>query len=101
MGGFDVPTALFAVGMTQPLLPPRGLGMLGLITFYQMLYGTLVYFFQFFNCGRHMPLARSLVLGVVVPANSIWIALPAVGLWASARLIVDGTFAVFRDGMPL
>ena len=91
-----LPTLVYALGMTtHTLLSPRLLGMLGLVSFYQEAYGTVVYFFQFFFNGRHKKAPRSHVLGIVVPANFIWIAFPALGMWASARLILDGTFAVF------
>lgn len=91
-----LPTVVFALGMTShTLLSARVLGMLGLISFYQELYGTVVYFFQFFFNRRHAKLSRALVLGIVVPANAIWIGFPALGMWACSRLIRDGTFAVF------
>lgn len=92
-----LPTVLFALGMTaqQRLLSARVVGMLGLVSFYQEAYGTVVYFFQFFFNRRQAKVSRALVLGVVVPANAIWIAFPALGMWASSRLIRDGTFDVF------
>ena len=91
-----LPTIVFAAGMTShALLSPRVLGMLGLVSFYQEFYGTVVYFFQFFFNRRHDKLSRSLVLGVVVPANAIWIAFPVLGMWACSRLIREGSFAVF------
>jgi len=43
-----VPSAIFTIGMTYPVLSARWLGMLGLVLFYQQLYGTVVYFFQYF-----------------------------------------------------
>ena len=63
---------------------------------YQELYGTVVYFFQFFFNRKDKRIARAHVLGVVLPANGIWIALPALGMWASARMILDGSLAVVR-----
>ena len=48
-----IPAVLFAFGMTFELMPARVLGIIGLIIFWQMFYGTAVYFFQFFNNGRH------------------------------------------------
>ena len=92
-----LPTILFAYGMTaqNSFLSAPALGMIGLVHFYQEWYGTVVYYFQFFNNKRHLKLSRNLVLGVVVPANAIWIVFPMLGMWASSRLILDGTFAVF------
>lgn len=95
-----VPTVLFALGMTAgaDLAPARWLGMLGLVKFYQELYGTCVYFFQYVFNRRYAGSPARHVYGVVVPANAIWIAFPALGMWASARLILDGSFAVFAEG---
>ena len=91
-----LPSILFAAGMTWDVLSARWLGMLGLVSFYQELYGTVVYFFQFFFNRKDKRIARAHVLGVVLPANGIWIALPALGMWASARMILDGSLAVVR-----
>lgn len=42
-----IPSILFAIGMTKhDLLDPQILGMIGLLSFYQELYGTFVYFTQ-------------------------------------------------------
>ena len=90
-----VPTVVFAIGMSGRLLSARALGMLGLLKFYQELYGTCVYFFQYCFNRRFDRSTRAHVWGVVVPANAIWIALPLLGMWASKRLIVEGNFAVF------
>ena len=131
------PTIIFALGMTWPILPPRWLGMMGLVMHYQVvatahlasppsarcccpdkcarrfgethlkpwcriphhaqeLYGTSIYFFQYCFNGRYKRSPTSHILGIVVPANGIWIAFPALGMWASAQLIVDGDFSVFR-----
>ena len=90
-----VPTVVYAVGMSYPVLSPRVLGMLGLVSFYQECYGTVVYFFQFFFNGRQKLISKPMVLGVVLPANMIWIVFPMLGMWASSRLIRDGTFDVF------
>lgn len=90
-----VPSVLFAVSITSPLLDARHLGMLGLVMFWQEFYGTCVYFFQYFFNGRFRRSPRAHTLGIVVPANGIWMALPALGMWASARLVLDGSYAAF------
>merc|ERR1711939_910025 len=82
-----------AVSITSPLLDARKLGMLGLVMFWQEFYGTCVYFFQYFFNGRFRRSPRAHTLGIVVPANGIWMALPALGMWASARLVLDGSYA--------
>jgi hypothetical protein len=91
-----VPTVVFAFGMTWPFLAPRWLGMLGLVKFYQEFYGTVVYFFQYVFNRRYARAPLSHALGIVVPANGLWLVFPAIGMWASAHLILDGSFDVFR-----
>ena len=39
--------------MTFDFVPPRVLGIVGIIIFWQMFYGTAVYFFQFVNNRRY------------------------------------------------
>jgi hypothetical protein len=94
-----VPTVLFALGMTMTsdLVEARYLGMLGLVAFYQMFYGTCLYFFQYVRNKRYAKTPRSQVYGIVLLANGIWMAFPALGMWASARLIIDGTYSIFLN----
>ena len=90
-----VPAVLFAFGMTFEWMPARVLGIIGIIMFWQMFYGTAVYFFQFFNNGRHHGHSiRDLVLFVGI-TNFMWFVFPIWGLWASIQLILDGSYAVF------
>jgi len=97
-----LPTVLFAVGMSSPVLSARALGMLGLLKFYQELYGTCVYFFQYVFNQRYLRSPSAHVWGIVVPANGIWMVGPAVGMWACSRLILEGSFDVFQsEGLSL
>ena len=90
-----LPTIIFAIGMTRHVLEARVLGMLGIVKFWQEMYGTYVYFFQYFNNRRFERAPRAHMWGIVVPANGIWILFPAVGMWACSRLILEGSFTVF------
>lgn len=90
-----IPATLFAFGMTFELVPARVLGIIGIIIFWQMFYGTSVYFFQFFNNGRHKGHSVRDVLLFVGVSNLLWLIFPLWGLCASVRLIMEGSFAVF------
>ena len=90
-----VPALLFAFGMTFELMPARVLGIIGIIIFWQMFYGTAVYFFQFFNNGRHKGHSVRDVLLFVGLSNLLWLVFPLWGLCASVRLILDGSYGVF------
>ena len=90
-----IPAVLFAFSMTFELVPARVLGIIGIIILWQMFYGTAVYFFQFFNNGRHKGHRLGDLLLFVGVSNLMWAIFPIWGLWASAQLIFDGTYAVF------
>lgn len=90
-----IPATLFAFGMTFPFLPARVLGIIGIIIFWQMFYGTSVYFFQFFNNGRHKGHSVRDILLFVGISNLLWLIFPLLGLWTSVQLILDGSYAVF------
>lgn len=90
-----LPTLLWAAGMTWPVLPPRVLGTIGIAMYWQEFYGTVLYFFQYCYNRRFDRSPRAHVLAIVVPANGIWLACPALGMWASYQLIVSGDFSVF------
>ena len=90
-----LPSILFAVGMTaHGMLPARIFGMFGLVCFYQMWYGAVVYFFQYFNNRRHVG-HPGWHVAVVVVANVIWMVFPSLGMWACSRLIRDDSYSVF------
>jgi hypothetical protein len=91
-----VPAMLFAFGMTFDLVPPRVLGIVGIIIFWQMFYGTAVYFFQFFNNDRHKGHSVRDVLLFVGLSNLSWLVFPLWGLCTSAQLILEGSYAVLR-----
>jgi len=90
-----IPATLFAFGMTFELVPARVLGIIGIIFFWQMFYGTSVYFFQFFNNDRHKGHSVRDVLLFVGVSNLSWLIFPFWGLWASVQLILEGSYAVF------
>lgn len=91
-----VPSMFFAFGMTLDLVPARILGILGIVIFWQMFYGTALYFFQFFHNGRHEGHSiRDLILFVGL-TNLTWLIFPMWGLASSAQLIVDGSYGLLR-----
>lgn len=90
-----IPALLFAFGMTFELMPARVLGIIGVIVFWQMFYGTAVYFFQFVNNRRYEGHSLRDLLLFVGLTNVIWFVFPLWGLCSSIQLIVDGSYALF------
>jgi hypothetical protein len=89
-----LPTLLFLVGMSVPILPPLALGVVGILLFYQKLYGTLLYFAQFAWNRRHVGHPTGMLLAYVVATNGVWVVFPLLGMWVSLRLIVERSFTV-------
>ena len=87
-----IPSILFAIGMTlqDNLCSPKLLGMLGIAHFWQMTYGTLLYFFQYCYHKRWMKHGNTNVhiFTLVILSNVTWIVFPCLGLWISTQLIL-------------
>ena len=91
-----IPATLFVFGMTFEIMPARWLGIIGVAMFWQMWYGTIVYFAQFFNAGRHKGhSARDLWL-FVGGTNGMWFIFPLIGLWASVTMILNNSYGLFH-----
>mgnify|MGYP001825400385 CR=1 FL=1 len=95
--GWSTPilATLFAFGMTFELMPARILGILGVIMFWQMFYGTVVYFFQFFHAGRHKGHSPAAVALFVGNSNSLWFIFPLLGLYTSVWMILNDSYTIF------
>lgn len=90
-----LPATLFALGITLEWLPAKVLGIIGVAMFWQMFYGTVVYFFQFFNAGRHHGHKASDLWLFVGASNGMWFIFPLWGLWLSVWLIYHDSYAIF------
>ncbi|GAX82174.1 hypothetical protein CEUSTIGMA_g9602.t1 [Chlamydomonas eustigma] len=89
-----IPSVIFAVSMTWPFMSARILGVMGLIKFYQEMYGTIIYFFSFVLNQRYSgkPAAQ---IYIVIISNSLWIVFPVLGLYASYILVDRNDYSVF------
>jgi hypothetical protein len=91
-----VPSLFFVFGMTYELVPAPILGIVGIIIFWQMLYGTALYFFQFFHNGRHKGHSVRDVILFVGITNLTWVVFPMWGLATSVQLILAGSYGLLR-----
>lgn len=91
-----LPAALFALGMSYEIMPARALGVLGIAMFWQMLYGTILYFFQFFANGRHVGHRVWDIVVFVGCTNGLWFIFPSYGLYLSWVMIATNNFALLR-----
>jgi hypothetical protein len=89
-----LPSLFFLVGMTFPVAPPVVVGLVGAFVFYQKLYGTALYFFQYLFNRRYQGHRLANVIAVVGGTNGIWLVFPAVGLAVCIRIVLDDSLAV-------
>ena len=90
------PTFLFLVGMTKPIMPARILGILGLLSFYQELYGTVIYFFSYIVNKRYKNFKAYEIVLFVCFTNGLWFFLPLLGMYVSYILVQTGSFDCIR-----
>ncbi len=90
------PALLFIYGMTYEPVPARALGIVGLLIFYQMWYGTIVYLASYVMNKRyqgHSPFNVALFVGL---SNGLWLSFPLWGIAVSIMMIGSGSYAVFH-----
>lgn len=91
-----VPALLFLYGMTYEPIPARALGIVGLLLFYQMWYGTVVYLASYLMNKRyrgHSPINVALFVGL---SNGLWLTFPIWGIVVSILLIGSGSYEIFH-----
>lgn len=71
----------------QALLSPRGAGIVGLISTYQALYGTVVYFSSFLYHKRYRNGSLFEMVAFVVCTNGVWFVFPLVAIFAAIQMI--------------
>lgn len=79
---------------------PRTFGFVSALFFYQAMYGTIVYFFQYAMNKRWLDhkTPRSMIIFLVGGSNVFWIIGPIAGLYACSRMIKDNNTNVFFEG---
>jgi hypothetical protein len=91
-----VPALLFLYGMTFEPISARALGIVGVLLFYQMWYGTVVYLASYLLNKRyrgHTPFNVALFVGL---SNGLWLTFPIWGIAVSVLLIRSGSYDIFH-----
>ncbi|MXY98092.1 MAG: hypothetical protein F4Z29_10175 [Gemmatimonadetes bacterium] len=89
-----LPTLVLYTALTLNIMPAVLAGMLGLVLSWQWAYATSVYGVSFFMAGRHRLITRTELLGYVGVLNAPWVLFGLLGMYVSARLILDGDYRV-------
>ena len=85
-----LPTLVLYAALTLNFLPAVVTGMLGLILSWQWAYATSVYWVSFFMAGRQRLITRTELFAYVGALNAPWVVFGLLGMYVSARLILDG-----------
>lgn len=64
------------------------IGMIGCCSYWQVMYGTIIYFLSFIFNGRYRPFPMSEVLAFVGTANGIWFFFPIAALYAATLILM-------------
>ena len=89
-----VPSILLLCALTFGFMPATFAGILGIALFWQWVYVSSLYAVSFWVAGSHKALPRATRWLYVWGPNAVWIVVPLLGLFVSARLILDGTYAI-------
>ena len=79
------------------LVSPLLVGCIGIACYWQIWYGTLIYFFSFFFNQRYAGKSWKEVVGFVGCTNGIWLFFPLLGIFAAVEMLRDGSFKVFEE----
>ena len=89
-----VPSLIVYAAYTFQVFPAVLTGVVGVILFWQVMYGASVYLISFFVAGRQARISRRELYTWIMAPNSPWMAGGLLGVYVSIRLIVDGDYGV-------
>jgi hypothetical protein len=91
------PCLLLNVAMTLPQYAPSPLwvGCIGLASYWQILYGTIIYFVSFIFNRRYQGFRIAEIAGFVGVSNGIWFVFPLTGIYACVAILNSKDFSVF------
>ncbi|CAM9620957.1 unnamed protein product [Chrysoparadoxa australica] len=93
-----IPSLVMLWTMFQPVLGPKETGILGVLLHYQMMYGTFLYGYSYFNNKRYVGTPWGIFISCVIIPNIIWIVFPLIGIATSIQLIREESFTVVWAG---
>lgn len=88
-----VVTTFLFFSLFFPIFSAKVTGIIGILAYYQKWYGTLIYLFSFFNCGRYKNITWLELSLAVFATNGVWFTVPIMGFLAHIDMIMNETFA--------
>jgi len=91
-----LPCVLLNVAMIAPdKVSPLVVGCVTIAAYWQILYGTLIYFLSFMFNRRYEGHNLVHITTVVLLSNGVWIIFPATAIYAAVNVLRDGNMSVF------
>jgi len=93
-----IPSILFLYCMTYDVtfVTAQTLGLIGLLKFYQELYGTCIYFLSFILNERYKDKSITEIVLFVALTNGLWFVFPIIGMIVSYHFIVNDSYDFVR-----
>lgn len=91
-----IPSLLFIYGITFDIMPARTLGIMGLLIFWMMFYGTVLYYVAYFVNKEYVGHTKRNLAIFIGGTNSLWLFAPAWGMVASIILINTDSYGFLR-----
>ena len=94
-----IPSMLFLYCMTYDVtfVTAQTLGLIGLLKFYQELYGTCIYFLSFILNERYKNKSIAEIVLFVALTNGLWFVFPIIGMIVSYHFIISGDYSFVRS----
>lgn len=90
------PCLLWNYAMAFPTkVSPLLVGCIGIASYWQVMYGTIVYVLSYCFNKRYQGRNLGEVLGFVGFSNSLWFFFPIIGIYASVCILRDGDMSIF------
>jgi hypothetical protein len=87
---------LWNIAMAYPAkFSPVLVGCVGMASYWQICYGTIIYFLSYIWNKRYVGKTMLENVGFVGVANSFWFIFPILGMYASVKMLGDGDLRVF------
>jgi len=98
-GWSTIPTSLLAlVALVRPdgtalegYASPLVVGCVGIASYWQIMYGTFIYFLSFIWNRRYQGFRPAEIWTFVVVSNGTWIIFPFVGIYSCVQMLAEGT----------
>ena len=89
-----IPTIILYISYSFGIIPAQIVGIIGVMLYWQLLYGTLVYWNSFFMKNLQKKTDKLNLYIIVLGFNSQWVLYSLLGLYVSIQMIVNNDYSI-------